>query len=200
MEPLVDESTARPKALVPELQDYFDQFEAIRREVVALADGLTEAQMNWQPEAGRWSIAQCLEHLLLETRLDLPRIEEMIAKGRAQQLFSDGPYRHGLMGRFIVWSNEPPPRFKVKTFPEYTPAAHVDAETVRAETEAMLTTVQNLIRRANGLDLGRLRARSPIIKFAKQSLGQVFAHHAAHHRRHLWQAQRVKEDPAFPQA
>src|SRR2546429_10025282 len=33
-----------------------------------LVDGLTEEQLNWKPEAKRWSIAQCLEHLAVTSR------------------------------------------------------------------------------------------------------------------------------------
>ena len=47
----------------PELQDYARQFEAVTQEARDLAAGLSPAQWSWRPEPGRWSIAECLDHL-----------------------------------------------------------------------------------------------------------------------------------------
>jgi hypothetical protein len=39
-----------------------------------------------------------------------------------------------------------------------------------------------------------------VTRLVKISLGQVFPFIAAHERRHLWQARRVREDANFPAA
>jgi hypothetical protein len=51
---------------------------------------------------------------------------------------------------------------------------------------------------AKGLDLVRVKVRSPISRFIRFSLGITLAQQAAHERRHLEQARRVRENPAFP--
>lgn len=57
-----------------------------------------------------------------------------------------------------------------------------------------------LAARADGLDLAAVKIRSPIAPVLRFSLGQCFAINAAHERRHVWQARRVREAPGFPSA
>ena len=57
--------------------------------------------------------------------------------------------------------------------------------------------VQNMfqlqMQRADGLDLARVKVASPISRLLRMSLGAMFAQAAAHGRRHLEQARRVRE-------
>jgi hypothetical protein len=43
-----------------------------------------------------------------------------------------------------------------------------------------------------------VKARSPVSKRIRFSLGAAFAAISAHQRRHLWQARQLRNDPAFP--
>lgn len=52
---------------------------------------------------------------------------------------------------------------------------------------------------AKGLDAGRVKVRSPFIPLLRVDLVSAFRVVAAHERRHLWQARRVKEEPGFPE-
>ena len=54
------------------------------------------------------------------------------------------------------------------------------------------------LRQANGLDLSRARVRSPILTWWRMPFGTGVAFTTAHERRHLWQARRITEAPAFP--
>jgi hypothetical protein len=47
--------------------------------------------------------------------------------------------------------------------------------------------------RAEGLDLARIKVATPISRFLKISLGAMFEQAAAHERRHIEQARRVRE-------
>ena len=47
--------------------------------------------------------------------------------------------------------------------------------------------------RAEGLDLARIKVATPISRFLKMSLGAMFEQAAAHERRHIEQARRVRE-------
>jgi hypothetical protein len=48
------------------------------------------------------------------------------------------------------------------------------------------------IERADGLDLSRVKVPMPVSRFFKLGLGAAFARTAAHERRHLAQARRVR--------
>ncbi len=48
--------------------------------------------------------------------------------------------------------------------------------------------------RAEGIDLARVKVRSPVLWLLRLSLGQWFALIAGHQKRHLWQAGQVKRE------
>jgi hypothetical protein len=59
----------------------------------------------------------------------------------------------------------------------------------------MGTRLTELIQEADGLDLAR--AKTPFGWF-KMPLGAFLTHVTTHNRRHLWQAEQVRNDPNFP--
>jgi len=55
-----------------------------------------------------------------------------------------------------------------------------------------------LLEEADGIHLGRTRVRSPVSRFVRIPLGLAFAGIVAHERRHIAQAQRVRQSLEFP--
>jgi hypothetical protein len=49
--------------LPADLRALDEQFEAIDRDARAVIEGLTREQGAWRPDAGSWSVAECLDHL-----------------------------------------------------------------------------------------------------------------------------------------
>ena len=185
-------------ALNSELEDYRQQLEATKQEAESLLAGLTEAQFNWRPEAGRWSIAECLAHLNTTNRLYAEAIDHSLERARARQLFSDGPFRYGFLGSWFVRSIEPPPRRRFKAPKVFAPPPQQSRASVAAEFMKIHDEILKRLQHANGIDLVRARVISPVTSLFRLSLGQSFALIAAHNRRHLWQARQVKEHPDFP--
>ena len=67
------ESGTSPKlVLVEELRDYYEQIENIQEDAQELTAPLDDTQFNWRPSAKHWSISECLAHLNVVDRLDLP--------------------------------------------------------------------------------------------------------------------------------
>src|SRR6185503_20094298 len=93
--------------MTPELQGMLDQLDAIRRDAETVGSGLSDAQFNWQPGPGRWSIGQCLNHLNFGVTLVLPAFDRAIAEGRAAGKTARGPFRYGWFSRMIIASMEP---------------------------------------------------------------------------------------------
>lgn len=195
---MVVDTRAGGESLAAELQEYALQFEALKAECSELTSSLTDTQFAWKPEPTRWSIGECITHLSLTGELYLPPLDEAMAQARARGRFSQEPFRHGWIGRFIVHSMEPPPRFKAKTFRSITPPAGEPMDVVVPGFMKVHDRLLQRVRQANGLDLSRIRITSPLAKLLRLDLGMCFAFLAAHGRRHLWQAGQVKETPGFP--
>jgi hypothetical protein len=185
-------------SLIPELQEYCRQVEAIKQDAHELMDGVTKTQFNWRSGADRWSIAECLEHLNITARLYFPVINEMITQALLHGWRSQGPFRHGWFGNFFVRSVEPPPGMRFKAPRRFVPPPDRPLSEVWSEFIAFQDRLIELIGRANGVDLARVKVQIPATNLIKLSLGQSFRLVAAHERRHLWQARQVKADPGFP--
>ena len=98
----------------PELEEYLRQLDAIRADARQLVAGLSDAEFNRRPAAGRWSAAECLDHLNT-VRKTLPAIDRAITSAAARGLRSDGPFRYGWFARWMIRSFEPPPRRRSAT-------------------------------------------------------------------------------------
>ena len=188
-----------PHALTTELEDFHRQFDQLAADADTLAGGFSDAQFNWQPAENRWSIAQCIEHLNATARAYLPMLDEGIASAIRQGLYSAGPFRYSLLGRFFAHSMEPPPRYRLKAPKVFQPETGRGRRETLAAFRAYQVQYGDRLRQANGLDLARARVRSPgAYAWIRIPLGSALALTTAHERRHLWQAQRVLETPGFP--
>ncbi|MDT4897553.1 MAG: hypothetical protein QOH25_2630 [Acidobacteriota bacterium] len=186
--------------LISDLQDYRRQIEAVNLDARDLLAGLNEAQFNWRPTPGHWSIAECLDHLTVTNRELIEGIKKTINDARSKGLTSRGPFRHGWIGNMFVRSMEPPVKMKFKAPKIFKPRPDQSLEATARDFFAAQDEVLHLIAEANGVNLARAKVASPVTRLMKLSLGQVFGLITTHERRHLWQARRVKDDPVFPAA
>lgn len=187
--------------LIPELRERQRQFEAAKQQLRQLATGLTDEQFNWRPEPGRWSIAQCVDHLRVTGAQVLPRIDQGIAHARARQWFSPGPFRYGFLGDWFVRANgatERPPRRGFKAPGLYAPSAEQPLSRMIPAFVQLQDDLISRVRNANGLDLAPVKVNSPVSRWIRLSLGQWFALVAAHQERHLGQAARVRQAVGSP--
>jgi hypothetical protein len=177
--------------MVKDLIDLERQICAIRADGEELLTGLSYSQLNWQP-AGQWSIANCVDHLIVAGSDSVSHIRESTRHGLAQGLLSGGPFRYGIFERWFVRQMEPPPKIKMKAPRAYAPLGR-DPNDLMPDFLKLQDQLVECIRAAEGVDLLRVKVPNPVSRWIKFSLGQEFALNAAHERRHLWQARRVKE-------
>lgn len=170
-----------------------DQLRTAIRRAQQVAEGLGREAFNRQPAAGSWSVGECLEHLNETARVYLPVLAEANEEGRSRGLLAKaGSGERTLLGRLVCWTQEPPPRFRMKTFDAITPESDLSPDTVLEAFEALH---EELIVRANeSADLNRrkIRVRSVLDPRLKLSLGDWYHFLAAHARRHLWQAEQAR--------
>jgi hypothetical protein len=189
--------TSPKHALVEELRDYYEQIENIQEDAQELTAPLNDTQFNWRPASNHWSISECLAHLNVVDGKDLPLLSTQIEQGIAQGLTAQGPFHYGFMSRRFVAFMDAPPRFRIKAPKVYLPPSGHKKDEVVAEFLSIHSRILELLAKANGLDLARIRVPSPAAP-VKFSLGQRFALVAAHDRRHLWQAWQVRKHINFP--
>jgi DinB superfamily len=177
-----------------DLQSMLQQIAAIKTDGQAIAAGLTDDQLNWHPAEGSWSILDCLQHLNVAVTETLPAFDRAIAEGRARDQAGAGPFRYGWFSRMMVWSMEPPARFRMKAprLMRVSPASTRRGAEVVPEFLRVRDRLAERVRQSDGLDLARVRTISPVNSMIRLPLGAYFNFILAHERRHLWQARNVR--------
>lgn len=175
------------------------QFEATKREADGMVGGLSDTQLNWSAAPGRWSVGQCLMHLATSTDAALPAIDRAIRQARARGWGRQaGPIRYGWFTRWMTGSMEPPPKRLMKTFPIFQPpVGALRRDDVQRALRESRDRLLDRVRQADSVDVKRAIVVSPVSRLFRMPLGGYFAFLAAHDRRHLHQAQRVKTAPGF---
>lgn len=177
----------------PALVDLERQFESVRAAIAALVDGLTEEDLQWRPAEGQWSIVECFDHLNSAWAV-LPKLDRKIAEGRERGLFASGPFRTKILGQLYIRLVEPPVRYlRVRAPARFRPRTSPPPSEVVPRLVALQGELIGRIRAADGVDLGAITMSSPISRRFRMTIGQWFAFLAGHERRHLWQANRVRE-------
>jgi hypothetical protein len=172
-----------------------DQVRTLIRCAREVAEGLDTATFNRRPPGGGWSVAECLDHLNATARLYLPAFAEAMEEARERGWVSDDRTRDGRtwLGRIVARSQEPPVRFRMKTFDALQPVSDLNPDAVIEEFEILHEELIVRINESLSLDRRRIRIRSVLNPRLRLSLADWFAFLAAHGRRHLWQAERVLE-------
>jgi hypothetical protein len=162
----------------------------------ALAAGLTEEQLNWQPELGSWSVGQCLEHLCITNEAYLTPISAALKEKPDAPVEQITP---GWFGRWFIRNFvEPSPNSKrVSAPPKIRPAARVDLAVLNRFLSSN-KSCRELIVRTRDKDINRIRFWNPFVPGVRFTAGTGLEIIAGHERRHLLQAERVRELVSFP--
>ncbi|NIR46787.1 MAG: DinB family protein [Gemmatimonadetes bacterium] len=181
-----------------ELEQRAEEFQSARHELAELVAGLDDETFNRRPDRKGWSIAECIDHLLTVGWKMVPRLDAAIIEARNRGLLSDGPFEYGALGNWFVRANSAdslPPRRTFKTPRLYRPEPKREWTVPQAVQEFanLQEKFISILHNADGVDLARARAASPVTRLLRLSLGQWLKLLAGHQKRHLWQARQVKK-------
>ena len=151
------------------------------------ADALAEATFAIRPAPERWSPAECVQHLTLTTAALLPSLDAALAQAPAG-FPATRPYRRGLLGAALAWSLEPG-RGRYPTTAAFVPVATGTRDQVLAAFRESQEALAVRLGRAAGLNLTRIRVRSPFNARLRYNGYAALCIVVVHQRRHLAQAE-----------
>lgn len=180
------------------------ELETLIRDAGAIADdarssfgSLSASQLNWKPSAERWSIAQCFDHLITSNKGYLP-IVESVRSGKKQTRFVERlPVLPGLAGKLLIKSLDPASARKIKAPKKFEPAQSEISATVISDFVAQQEQVMAGMKSTSHLDLEKIIVTSPALSIVAYSLMDAYRIIVVHEKRHLQQAKRVADEPAF---
>jgi hypothetical protein len=165
---------------------------------------LTPEQLAWSPEPGRkWSVGQCLEHLLKTNHLYLkamvPAAESLPRNGDPSEI----AIRGGAFGRWFTRFMRPGSRVRVPAPGTFGVRREPDPNSL-ADVVGRFTTQQEkvleFLAQAAGRPLDQVKIASPASSLIRFRLSDGIRAMIAHTWRHLAQAERVLDHPAFPRS
>jgi hypothetical protein len=161
---------------------------------------LTVAQLNWKPAPDRWSVGQCLDHLVTADTAYFPQFDAILAGHYKPTLWQRVPGLPTFFGRALLKSIHPDNVKKSKAPGILAPASsQVDAGIVRRFGDASARVIGYLEGVSDrGLDPDRIVIASPVLGAITYSLFDAFRVIVHHERRHVQQADRVVALDAFP--
>ena len=171
--------------------------EAVATDAQAMFGRLDARQLNWRPDATRWSVAQCLEHLLAANRLMVQSAQEALDGAKPPTVWQRMPVLPGMFGRMLIRSQAPQATRKFTASPLATP---VSSEIAADIVDRFIAQDHELVRWLRRLDEPRARRVimiSPFVTFITYSLLDGARLILAHDHRHIQQAGRVVQTPGF---
>lgn len=177
-------------------QRLISELDAADQRAIGLAKSLTLRQLNWAPRAGAWSVGQCLDHLRISNEEYVAAMSTSLTNrqpGLVQEI-TPGWFGRWFIRRFIAPSSK---SGRVRAPKKLRPRVQIE-ETVLERFLASNRAARDLVHRARNYDVNRIRFRNPFIPVVRFTLGTGFEILSQHQRRHLLQAERVRESPDFP--
>ncbi|MDZ7772252.1 MAG: DinB family protein [Balneolaceae bacterium] len=176
-------------------QDLIADFEEAGRSAENFLSSLSDEHFRTSPAPGRWSPAECFDHLLHFNRNYLRSMREADDGLEPAAAPAKKAFRPRLPARWVVSFFEPPYKMKVKTLDPFKPgeAVDLDREEILADyLELQQTFIGRIREEVRGQrDLEQVGVRHPLFPWLRMSLVECYAVILAHQRRHLWQAQKA---------
>lgn len=173
--------------------------EHINDDARRLVAGLTDAQLNWKPAPDSWSIAQCLDHLVVTLEKDDRYLRDAIARGREKRPAREAvAYRPTMFGGWLIKQLLPEAPRKMRAPKVFRPAESSAIEGALDRFLQQQNKFLNFVSDAREIDYNKTRLRSAVTPLIRYSLADAFVMIVVHGQRHLVQARRVRDMAAFP--
>jgi hypothetical protein len=184
----------------PGLTLLIDEAQEIVKESSRFLSGLSGVQLNWKPDPSVWSAAQCFDHLVVTDQLYIPKLQIAINEAIQKRIFSQQAIRTSLPGKLFLYSLKPGQKRKLKTFKIFYPHETFSREEIQKLFAGHQDTLIELMRKADGLDLNKVKISSPVSGLLKFRTGECFQFLLLHQQRHFSQAQNLATLAEFPKS
>jgi hypothetical protein len=171
---------------------------AINDQASASFGDLTAEQLNWKPSPDKWSIAQCLEHLVTANVAFFPTFDKVISGEKKKTFWESLPWLPGLWGKLLIKSVAPETTRKLKAPKIFEPATSNVDKAIISRFIDQQNRVIGYMNATKDLDPEKITISSPVTNLITYSLMDAYRIIVNHEKRHLLQATRVSKLEGFP--
>ncbi len=204
-------------------RESLEMFRSTRSRTMAIADGLSQAQLDFSPAPGKWSVGEVLDHLVLAEKLNRDQIAELIELKKAgrkpliRRTFADvnvsiayipKPVLPLLEVPFTLLNTFVPAGVReYMTLNRLIPAQNPDIATPRKgrlaaelheDLTASLAETEGLFNANADLDYGEMIMQHPLM--GTNDVPGLLRFMALHEQRHQSQINDITASPQFPKS
>jgi hypothetical protein len=159
---------------------------------------LSAAQINWKPGEDRWSIGQCVDHLIKSNQSYYPTFEKVIRREKKKTLWERIPVVPAVWGKILIKTLEPDSPNKLKAPPIFRPTSSSIDEYIVGQFLDEQDRLIRFMKETSVMEVDRIIISSPVSGLITYSLMDGYRIIVTHERRHILQARRVMEAGGFP--
>jgi hypothetical protein len=179
------------------LKDLTDNLKAITDDARSSFGQLSPEQLNWKPAAKSWSVAQCMDHLILTNSEFFGEIDEIIAGTRKNSFFENYSPLTGWWGRFLIKAVTEGSRPARAPSKRIEPPSDIESDIVERYCRHQDELVEKVSRTGNA-DWEKTVLTSPFLPVMTYKMADAYVVLVQHSKRHINQAKRVMETEGFP--
>ncbi len=179
----------------PFLQQMRTDLQEVVKAIKESFGGLSQQDFNWKPAPDKWSIAECMKHLLIVYSKYQPQLPQKITPHAPKNIKNTG-YKSTFMGRLFKSFVNPAKKGKTSAPKSLQPPSQSKYPlSLQLDFIEYLEEVIRFIEKTDELaiDLNKIKLKSSVTGFIRFNLGDYFEIESMHSRLHLVQMQRVKQ-------
>lgn len=175
------------------LKDVIKDLKEIKETTINEFQDLSEEDLVWKPTPDKWSIAECLKHIIIANSTYLKDIEKRLQKAEVKTI--EYPISFSITGRLFLYAVDPKYKWKVPAPKLFKPVNENKVENGTETVKEFLKLQEEIIGislKACAYDHQHVNTYSPLSKLLKFNVGEQLYIMMRHTKRHINQAKRVK--------
>ena len=169
-----------------------------RQKVQNEFSGISLQQLNWKPSGKSWSIAQCLNHLVISDSSYFSILKRISAGNYHMNFWEKYSPFSKLIGRIMKDQLQEQVGRKLKAPGKFHPAASGINMEIFERYYQNLDEFLELVSKCRDIDIDKTIITSPVLSVVTYSLRDALQLLVQHEHRHINQAIRVKRNEKFP--
>ncbi len=181
-----------------EIDQLIKHAKAVDEDVKSTFCGFSARKLNWKPSEKVWSVAQCLEHLVVTNDLYFENIQKVADGTHRNNFFSRIPLTTDIIGFVMKKVLSPDRKPKMKTIGMFKPSSSEISEDILEKFGKNQSRLIALMEASKAFDCNMIKVAEPIGSFVNLRLFDAFEVLVIHEQRHLIQAKGVFGLEDFP--
>ena len=178
--------------------DFSERLNFIIEQVIKSFSSLSYEQLNWKMDLSKWSIAQCLEHLIVSNSTYFPVFDQVLEGTYTLPVTQRFNPLSKLFGPMMIKTLGPHPTIKFKSPKIFTPSSGNIPSSILQDFYKHQEVLKSYFRKLLQLDIDRIVITSPVNSFISYNLNHALQIITGHEQRHINQALNVLNHPNFP--